>query len=84
MSEKIEIAKEFAKIMFDAMIAMLSLIGMYGAIVFVLFSWFSFPIENSLLIGSGVTILVVMLMALITGAYHTAKLRIDMRKRQAT
>ena len=84
MSDRTEIATEFAKIMFDGMLLVLSLLAMYGAVVFALFTWFSVPIGYSLLIGSAITLLAVSLIAGISSAYHTAKYRVAKRKRQSS
>jgi uncharacterized membrane-anchored protein len=84
MSDRTEIAKEFAKIMLDGMLLVLSLLAMYGAIVFVLFTWFAVPIGYSLLLSSAILVATISAMAAIQGSYFIAKQRVEKRKRQSS
>lgn len=80
MSDRTEVAKEFAKILLDTMLLVASLLALYGAVVFALFTWFDVSIAYSLLIGSVAVVGFTSIAAGLHGIYHTAKFRVELRK----
>ena len=80
MSEKAKIAKEFAKIMFNGLLLILSMTAMYASIAFLIVAVFGVQIEYGLIISAPVTVIFVTLAAGITSAYYTAKFRVQSAK----
>ncbi len=80
MSDKTEIAKEFAKIAVEGLLIAVSLLALNGAVVYALYAWFGIEVGIGILLGSAIVLVFVLLTAAVVFTYERAKHRVRLRK----
>lgn len=80
MSEKTEVAKEFAKIAMEGLLVAVSLLALNGAAVYMIHTWLGFALAISVVLGSTAVLLFVLMSMALIFSYNLAKHRVQRRK----
>jgi cation transporter-like permease len=83
MSEKTEVAKEFAKIAREGLLVAFSLLALNGAVVYALTVWLGVELPVSILLGSAIVMVFVLVTGALTFSYELAKSRVARRRRKS-
>ena len=80
MGENTEVAKEFAKLAGEGLLIAVSLLALNSAVVYALYAWLNVDLALSVVLGSAVVLLFVLLTSIVVFTYERAKHRVRLRK----